>query len=344
MPQPDKPPTLADVARLAGVSVPAASRVLNGGVRGRQSGSAAMRERVEAAAAELGYSVSRAAQAIKDGRARTIAFVVPDIDDFGSASMISGVMHAAERRGLSVAVRTTRDDPAREIELLAELRGERHRAVVVATSRTTDAVREAALEAELRMLDAQGTRVVLVGDSSFDFPTVTTDNRRAAERLAHALARAGRSRFAIVSGPAGEVTAEDRVAGFLAGLAPHGIAPDEVQVVHADFTRDGGYHALAELVDRLAEIDVIAAMSDTMAVGVIARLREVGADAARLEVTGFDHVPLLGDLLPEFSTVEVPLERFGEAAIALALDAAAPAGTVRVLEAVPIVRGVRLTA
>lgn len=316
-----KPVTLTDVARRAGVSVPTASRVLNGGVRGKGSGTPELRRRVEDAARALGYSVSTAAQAIKDGRARTIALVVSDIDDFGSATVIAGVMHAAEERGLSVAVRTTGDDARREMDLLRQLRGERHRAIVLATSRTTDVDREAALDDELRLLHDQGASVVLIGDSTLAYPSVTVDNRDAAARLARGLADAGRRSFAVVSGPSDQVTSRDRVEGFLEGLAERGIAVPDRDVVHAEFSRDGGYDAVRRLGDRVRDLDVIAAMSDAMAVGAIAALRDLGIRApGEVEVTGFDHVPMLSDVMPDFSTVEIPLGAFGEAALSLALD------------------------
>lgn len=315
-----KPVTLTDVARLARVSVPTASRVLNGGVRGKASGTPELRRRVEDAARALGYSVSTAAQAIKDGRARTIALIVSDIDDFGSATMIAGVMHAAEERGLSVAVRTTRDDARRELDLLTQLRGERHRAIVLATSRTTDAEREAVLDEHLRVLQAQGASVVLIGDTDLPYPAVTVDNRRAAARLAAGLADAGHRSFAVVSGPTDQVTSRDRVEGFLEGLAERGIAVPDDDVIHAPFSRDGGFEAVGRLGDRVGGFDVIAAMSDAMAVGAIASLRGRGIEVPDdIEVTGFDHVPMLGDVLPRFSTVEIPLEAFGEAALSLAL-------------------------
>lgn len=343
MSSPDKPPTLADVARLAGVSVPTASRTLNGGVRGARSGSEELRQRVLDASRALGYAVNPAAQAIKDGRSRTVALVVSDIDDFGSASMISGVMHAAERREVSVAVRTTHDDPLREHTLLAQLRGERHRAVVIATSRTTDARRERALSDQLRTLAEHGTRVVIVGDSSLEFPSVTVDNRDAAAALARGLVAAGRTRFAVVSGPEVEVTSRDRVAGFLAGLGDSGVIIRADDVVHTAFSRDGGYSAVDALASRLDAFDVIAAMSDGMAVGVIARLRELGLRTPDdLEVSGFDHVPMLGDVMPNFSTVAVPLEAFGEAALSLAFDDEARPDAHIALRAQPIVHGVPL--
>jgi LacI family transcriptional regulator len=337
----EKPPTLTDVARLAGVSVPTASRALNGGVRGTHSGLPELRRRVLDAARALGYSVNPAAQATKDGRARTVALLVSDIEDFGSATMISGVMHAAEKRGVSVAVRTTLDDPLRELELLTTLRGERHRAVVIATARTTDERREGALATQLRTLAEQGTRVVIVGDSSLDFPSVTVDNHDAARLLAVSLAKAGKKRFAVLSGPAIEITSRDRVEGFLEGLATHGISVPQRDIVSRPFSRDGGYAAIDQLAERVTEFDVIAAMSDAMAVGAIARLRELGVESPRdVEVTGFDHVPMLGDVLPRFSTVEVPLEAFGEAALSLALDNGVQEANAHIaLRATPIVHG-----
>ncbi|MGN7979229.1 LacI family DNA-binding transcriptional regulator [Microbacterium sp. 22195] len=340
-----KPPTLVDVARLAGVSVPSASRALNGGVRGVQSGSSEVRKRVTDAARALGYVVSPAAQATKGGRARTVALVVSDIEDFGSAALISGVMHAAEMRGASVAVRATGDDPKREAALLTHLAGERHRAVIIGTSRTTDQAREAQLASLLQTLHERGTRVVVIGDNDMDFPTVTVDNRRAARRLAAELAATGARRFALASGPDQEITAHERVTGFLEGLAEHGLAVAQDDIVQAPFSRDGGYAAVDRISSDLSELDVIAAMSDAMAVGIIARLRELGIGyPGPVEVTGFDHVPMLGDVLPEFSTVEVPLKAFGRAALTLALDEQDVAGEISriALRAIPIVHGIPL--
>jgi LacI family transcriptional regulator len=78
-----------------------------------------------------------------------------------------------------------------------------------------------------------------------------------------------------------------------------------------------------------------------MAVGAIASLRDLGIQVPNgIEVTGFDHVPMLGDVMPGFSTVEIPLEAFGEAAISLALDEAdGDERRTRALGASTIVRG-----
>lgn len=334
-----KPPTLGDVARLADVSVPTASRILNGGVRGAASGSPELRQRVTEAALTLGYAVSAAAQTIKDGRARTVAMVVTDIDDFGSAAMISGVIHAAEERGLSVAVRETRDDPVREAEILLRLRGELHRAVLVATGRTLDPAREAALDNQLSVLEEQGSTVVIIGDSTLKYRRVTVDNLAGAYSLARYLAEGEAHQYAVLAGHADDITSRDRLEGFLAGLTDAGILIPRERIVHTELTRDGGSRGIAEIQALLPSLEVIACMSDAMAVGAIRELHERGVNVPEdLEVTGFDCIPLLRDVLPNFSTVEIPLRQFGPAALALALDDDRPDGHIA-LPATSIVRG-----
>ena len=336
---PAKPPTLAEVALLARVSVPTASRVLNPGTRGADSGSAEVRQRVSAAAAELGYTLSPAARTVKRGRADTIALLVSDIEDAGAATIVVGVMHAAESRGLSVAVRTTLDDPDRELALLRSLRGERHRGVVVATSRTTNKKREAAVAAELDLLVAQGARVAVIGTSSLGYPSVTIDNVGAAGGLASSLTGLGARRFGVLAGPRNLVTSADRLRGFLSGLPADA---DVVQVVHAEFSRDGGHGGFEQLAGKIRDLDIVAAMSDAMAIGAIGRAHELGLSVPRdIEITGFDAIPVMSDLVPAFSSVIVPLELFGEASIRLVTQAEPAQGDIR-LDTGLIVRGERL--
>ena len=316
-----KPATLADVAERAGVSVPTASRVLNGGVRGGDSGTSELRDRVRSAARSLGYTPNRAAQATKGGRSQTVALLVGDIADSGAAAMIAGVMHSAEQRRLSVAVRATGDDEHREHALLTALRGERHRAVIVATSRTTDQAREKSVAHDLDVLTQQGTHVVVIGNSTLDFPRVTVDTVGAAAAFARALVARGARRFGVLAGPDNQITSRDRVTGLLNGLAECGIDATRVPIVRGEFSRDGGYSGLSTLIERSEPFDVIAAMSDAMAVGALVRARELGVSARQnVTITGFDGIPLIGDLLPTFSTVTIPLESFGEAALFLALE------------------------
>lgn len=313
--------TLSDVARLAGVSLPTASRVLNPGVRGATSGTPELRQRVIDAAERLGYVVNAAAQATAAGASRAITLIVSDLDDFGATTMISGVMHAAEARGLSVSVRATRDVEQREVEIVSALRGERHRGVIVAASRSSDFDREARMSQALRALEATGTRVVVIGRSELPFSSVVTDNRAAAAAFAERVCANRAGRVMVVAGPADQLTSRDRLAGFMEGAARAGVDIAADDILYEEFSRDGGFRAATALAAQADEPVLVAAMSDAMAVGLIAGLREQGIEAReRFPVTGFDNVPMIGDLLPEFDTVAVPLEQFGEAAVGLLLD------------------------
>lgn len=330
--------TLSDVARLAGVSLPTASRVLNPGVRGAESGTPELRERVREAARRLGYVVNSAAQATAAGASRSITLIVSDLDDFGAATMISGVMHAAESQGLSVSVRATRDDAEREIEIVSALRGGRHRGVIFAASRSSDFAREARMVEALRALEAVGTRVAVIGRSELPFPSVVIDNRAVAASFAETLCAGVTGRVVVVAGPADQITSRDRLAGFLEGAARAGVQIATDDVLHAEFSRDGGFVAAAEIAERMPSVSLVAAMSDAMAVGLIAGLRAHGVPRDGFEISGFDNVPMIGDLVPDFSTVEVPLEKFGEAAVGVLLEEQ-PAVREIVLDAFPIVRG-----
>jgi LacI family transcriptional regulator len=184
---------------------------------------------------------------------------------------------------------------------------------------------------------------VVVGSSQLRYPSVVVDNASAARALARGLVAVGHRRFGIAAGPSNQVTSHDRVSGFLAGLAEERVRVEMDDLVHCDFSRDGGFEAGKALARRLAHLDHVAAMSDAMAVGLIAGFREVGAAVPEdLEVSGFDHVPMLGDVMPTFSTVEVPLGQFGEAALTLIEDESTAATTVISLPSCPIVRGRRL--
>ena len=128
-------PTLHDVARAAGVSLATASRVLNGSTR---TVAEAYRVRVQASAAELGYTANVSAQATARGTSAIIALLVADIADPYFGLIASGVARGADEAGLVVTISITERDPAREARLVRALRGQRPRGLILAASRTTE--------------------------------------------------------------------------------------------------------------------------------------------------------------------------------------------------------------
>lgn len=305
--------TLYDVARAAGVSLATASRSLNGSARKVNE---EYRQRVLAAARELGYTPNVSAQAVARGSSATVALLVSDIADPYFSAIAAGVIRAAEEQGLNVTMAVTERDADRELELVRLLRGQRPRVLVLAGSRFTDETGDAALVAELDSFTATGGRVVLISRHSFSFDTVAIDNTGGAGALAASLAALGYRGFAVLAGPADLVTAQDRAAAFTAALP---VPP--VAVVHGAFSRDAGYAGMLELIDTgLDGIDLVFAVNDVMAIGALAALRDRGIDVpGRVAVAGYDDISTARDVTPALTTVRVDLESAGAAAVGLAL-------------------------
>ncbi|ANZ43020.1 LacI family transcriptional regulator [Lentzea guizhouensis] len=321
--------TLAEVAKQAGVSLATASRVLNGSTR---QVSEDLSDRVLRTAEQLGYVPNASAQALARNTSSLVGLVVHDITDPYFSCIAAGVTRVAEENGLVVVLGTTNRSPDREVELLSTLRAHRARAVVLAGSRTTDRAAQTRLAAEIDAFTEQGGRVACVSQAKLGTDTVVPGNRAGARALARELAALGHKKFAVLGGPSELVVARDRLAGFKAGLADAGVAPPVV--INGPLTRDGGHEAAVELLGtrKSARATCVFAVTDVMAMGAMAALREQGVRVPEdISIAGFDDIPTLRDTVPALSTVRLPLEEMGEIAAGLVLDAGGDeARTVRV--------------
>lgn len=309
-------PTLLDVAAAAGVSQATASRVLNGSSRRVAD---AYRERVLAAAGELGYSANLSAQATARGTSSVIALLVADITDPYFGQIAAGVARGADEVGLAVTIAVTDRDHDREVRLVRTLRGLRPHALILAASRSSEPA--PGLAQELDAFTATGGRVVALGPGAGDARTVMVDHRGGARGLGAALAGIGYRRAVILAASLGVHSSDDRVAGFSEGFGAGG--GEVLGVLHTGYTRESGHQAMGEVLARgIHPGTLVFAVSDMVAVGAIAALRaagrEVGADIA---VAGFDDTPTGRDISPPLTTVRIPLEELGYQATHAAVDA-----------------------
>jgi len=317
--QPAHMATLSDVAREAGVSLATASRSLNGSSRTVRE---EYRQRVLAAAQRLNYSANHSAQAVARGTSQTIALIVSDIADPYFSSIASGVMRSAEDHGLIVTMSITERRPEREAELVRAMRGIRPRSLILVGSRRSDPKASRELETELKAYEGTGGRVTMIAQPVLPFRTVDIRNVEAAADLAEQLVGLGYRSMAVLGGPQALFTARDRVRGFVGRCRELGVEIPERRIVHGDFTRDGGFVAAAELHRRdLRDIDLVFAANDVMAVGAMAYFRTAGLRLGQdIAIAGFDDIETLRDVSPALTTVALPLQQIGRAAVALALE------------------------
>ncbi|HSK90880.1 MAG TPA: LacI family DNA-binding transcriptional regulator [Euzebyales bacterium] len=313
------PPRLVDVARRAGVSLSTASRVL-GGSRDRVTPQ--LRNRVLAAAAELNYVPNAPARALARATTPTLGLIVHDVSDPYFAEIARGVLRVADDAGLMVMICNSHRDPERELDYIQALRSQRVQAIVLAGSgyRDVDAERDAAVE--LRAFEASGGRAAVVGRHRLPVDAVLPDNADGGSAMGKVLTDLGHERIGVVAGPPGLTTVEDRLRGFREALSEAGVDLPASAVVHADFTRDGGWEATARLLDVAPDVTGIFALNDAMAVGALAALRHrrIGVPG-RMSLAGFDDIPIASDVDPALTTVRLPMVHMGAEAVRLTLRA-----------------------
>ncbi|GAB2588626.1 LacI family DNA-binding transcriptional regulator [Kribbella endophytica] len=329
-----RPVTLDDVARYAGVSQPTASRVLNGSAR---KVAESYRERVLAAARQLGYTPNLPAQAMARGTSRTIALVISLISDPYFSAMAAEIMKQAEAIGLHVSIAVTERHAERELDLVRELRGQQPRAIILAGTGYVDPPSEQELVDELRRYEETGGRVVLISRNDLPFETVDFDNHEGARSLARELAGLGYRRCLVLGIATPLLSMQQRVEGFVEGLRDSGVSDPRVE--HLDFSWVGARDFVLSLTDdELRDLQLVFAITDDMALGALDGLRERGLRIPEdIGVAGFDDISTLRDVVPKLTTVHVALNAVAEEAIYRATTADSEL-TRRIVPAYPVVR------
>jgi DNA-binding LacI/PurR family transcriptional regulator len=300
-------PTLADVARAAGVSTATASRVLNGSPRVRPE----TRMQVESAMVALGYSRQRAARVVTPSRTGSIALVVCEevqrlfVDPY-LARLVAGVSRELSAAGMQLVLLAVPSTEDHRTSVVQYLKGRHVDGALVVSMHSRSPLDLGWLDIPLMF----GGRPVHRGECD-RCSYVDADNLGGAERATRYLIGAGRATIATVAGPQDMTAGADRLLGYRQAMAAAG-RPDHGLVVFGDFGQASGEHATARLLDHRPDVDAIFAASDLMAVGVLRALRRAGRRVPDdVAVIGFDDLPLGRRTDPPLTTVRQPIEEMG---------------------------------
>lgn len=312
---------LIDVAHAANVSIASASRALTGagGV------SADVAERVRAIAADLGYVANVHARSLASGASSSIGLVVHEVADPYFSEIASGVLGVATTRGLSVQMVHSGRDPGTELRQIRALLAHRVGALIIAGSGFVDPAAEEPIRAEVQRFTDGGGRAAVIGRHSLRVDAVLPDNGEGARAVAEHLLALGHRRIAVIVGSRTLTTVADRLAGVAEALTTTPLRLDvDVPVVEAPFTREGGKQATRRVLADHPGVTAVLALNDDMAIGALSVLRQEGVRVPeQMSVTGFDDVPVAGDLAPGLTTIRLPMTRMGAQALDLALRPAA---------------------
>jgi LacI family transcriptional regulator len=320
----ERAPRLQDVAEAAGVSLATASRAL----AGRDGVSPELAERIRQLAMTLGYVPNAHARALAGAAPPLVGLIVHDVADPYFAEVAKGVLQVADERQLMVLINQSERQPETELAHIRSLRAHRVGSIVLAGSGYVNTAEEAAAAAELLAFRAAGGRVALIGRHGIPVDAVLPDNEAGGSTAARHLFDLGHRRIAVVAGPANLSTVADRLGGVMDEVRAHGLDPGGLVVEHDAFSRDGGVAATRRVVAQHPETTAVLALTDVMAMGALAVLRESGRDVpTNISVMGFDDVTVAADLAPALTTIRLPMVEMG--AIALDLTLRPPAARPR---------------
>src|SRR3954453_11909557 len=176
---------MADIARMAGVSVTTVSHVVNG----TRPASARTRARVEAAIERTGYSPNTIARALARGGTESFGLAISGLSNPYFTDVVAAVEAAATRSGRTLLLGDTREDPEHELRIVHALVERRVDGLLLAPS-------AGALDHALPYLAAHGVPVVVL-DRFVDAPLdqVGCDNEQPTARLVEHLADRGHTRI-----------------------------------------------------------------------------------------------------------------------------------------------------
>ena len=307
-----RPPTLKDVAARAGVGTATVSRVLTGnGYASREA-----RDRITAAAVELGYKPSSIARGLKLQRTEMLGLLVADITNPFYSYVASGALQAATEAGHHLILCATNEDPRMESEYVDVLMEARVDGIV--------AVPTGANLSDWGHVLEFGMKVVLIDrglDSLADVPTVMVDNVDGALQGTRHLIGLGHRRIAILTGPVETTTGGDRLEGYLAAHRDAGLEVDESLIRHGSFMRGQAAVAVREVLALPQPPTALFAANNVLGEVSLTAIRDVGLRIPDdISLVVFDDVAWTRHMTPAITVVAQPMQELGRVGVRRLLE------------------------
>lgn len=298
--------TMAELARKCGFSKATVSRALADDPRVKPETKALIQEM----AARYNYRPHAVARSLAKRRTQTIGLMFPKaprtIADPFFLEYLQGVSETLFEAGFSLLIPQLSKE--RVTYTLQQLIAHRRVDGIILTEPKVE-------DERIQLLQESKVPFVFLGSTvNEDVSWVDGDNRGGIKMGVEALGALGHRRIATITGEPGLVSTEKRLRGYEDGLHALGLEVDESLIWQGDFTRQGGYQAVAEHLEliRAGAVTAILACNDLMAIGAIQALTEAGIKIPEeVSVLGFDGIEVGKYLSPPLTTVQQPVYRLG---------------------------------
>jgi LacI family transcriptional regulator len=292
--------TIKDVARLAGVGLGTASRV----VSGKGSVSQATLEKVRKAIDELEFRPSHAARSLLSGSSQMIGVYIPYLSGTFYTPILQSIYTALREAGLNMVVAFgvgTGDARRQAVEGINFLIERGSDGLIVMSNSLEDE--------DFAGLGPFQSRLVVINHA---FPSIaqqcfTVDHVEGGRLAARTLLEHGHRKIAVIAGRAGAPDNLERIAGFMEVIAAAGIDTGTIWMRDGHFTPEGGWACAEQLMASGYEFSAVFCANDEMAVGALSCFKEAGVSVPeQVSVLGYDDTHSAAFTAPRLTSVRIP--------------------------------------
>lgn len=305
-----KPPTMTEVARLAGVSPMTVSRALKPGSLVNEQ----TRARILSAAEELGYVLDSTASSLRSQKTDFVAVTIPSINNANFADTVGALNEGLKTRGLQILLGYTNYDMQEEERLIEQLLRRKPQAIVVTGGKHTPRTR--------RMLENATVPVIETWDLP-DTPinhVIGFSNAQAVQAMVDHVVSKGLTRIAFIGGDTDRDTRGlDRRRGFVAAMERHGL--DATRLVAAGpppISMREGADAMDHLLDTDPDTEAVICVSDLSAFGALSACQRRGTRVPEeISIAGFGNYEVGSICVPSITTIDPSPRKIGQQAAEL---------------------------
>ncbi|WP_341678106.1 substrate-binding domain-containing protein [Niveibacterium sp. SC-1] len=307
--------TIRDVARMAGVGVATASRVISG----KGSVSLATAAKVHAAVKALDFRPSHPARALAARTYDTIGVFVPDIGGPYYPEILRVIDHQLRDHGRQMMVMNGGGPGTPREQVLTTLD--------FALQRGCDGLLLISQELRDEDFEAQRARMPRIATLNRIVPALgdgcfATDHYRGGQLAAEALLAQGHHKLAVISGPKHVADNRDRMRGFYATARAAGIPKKAIPCVEGDFSPESGWLAAGRLLELGQPFTGLFVANDEMAIAALSRFQTLGVNVPHeVSVVAYDDIKSGAFSAPPVTTVHIPFVDMAYSAVNWLLNA-----------------------
>lgn len=304
---------IKDVAQKAGVSIATVSHAFRN--PGRVSD--VTREKVLAAAEEIGYSPNMLAASLRTSRTGSIVAIIPDVGDNHNANIIRAIERHAHSRGYSLLLGDTQGSEKREREFAAMVASRQADGIILMSHRLPFENGEVGPSANQLPPIVNGCE--FTGNETI--PYVGIDDIQAGMDATMHLIGFGHKDIAVITGDMNSTSSRDRLEGFRGAMSQSGLRANEDLIAYSDYSLHGGETAVETLLLQKNRPSAIFCFSDEIALGCMYALRRHNFSVPEdISVIGFDDIAIASYVSPPLTTIAQPTDKIGSACATILLD------------------------